>query len=154
MLRNPGGLVYGVIAIGTLLAAESPRRETYPETIGAVVVAILLYWLAHAYSEFTEHRLERSQALNLAILGRTLGHELSILGGAAAPLVAVLVCWAAGATVSTAVTAALWTSAAMILGIETVAGIRAKLTGRELAAQVGLGTVLGLLVITLRFILH
>jgi hypothetical protein len=42
----------------------------------------------------------------------------------------------------------------MILGIETVTGIRAKLTGRELAAQVGLGTVLGLLVITLRFILH
>ncbi len=154
MLPNAGAVVYGTITVGALLAAESAKGETYPETVGAVVLALLLYWLAHAYSEFTEHRLEQNQPLTLDGLVRALANELMIVAGAAIPLLAVLICWAAGTRLTSAVTDAVWTSAAMIVIIELVAGVRAELSGRELMAQTALGVLLGLLVIALNLILR
>ena len=44
MPTNPGRLVYGTIAVGALLAAESARQETYVETVFAVAITLLLYW--------------------------------------------------------------------------------------------------------------
>jgi len=54
---NPAGLIYGTIAVAALLAAESARRETYVETVGAVLITLLLYWLAHSYAGFTGERV-------------------------------------------------------------------------------------------------
>lgn len=146
--------MYGTITVGALLAAESAKRETYAGTVGAVVIAMLLYWLAHAYSDFTEHRLEESQPLTLVGLTRTLAHELMILAGAAIPLLALLIGWAAGVGLTNAVTAAIWTSGAMIVVVELVAGLRAELTARALVAQTATGALLGLLVIALKLVLH
>ena len=53
MPTNPAGLVYGTIAVGALLAAESARQETYTRTIIAVAIALILYWLSYSYAEFT-----------------------------------------------------------------------------------------------------
>ena len=47
--------------MAALLAAESARQETYPRTVGAVAITLILYWLAHSYSEFTGERLERGE---------------------------------------------------------------------------------------------
>src|ERR1019366_2743617 len=57
MPGNTWGLVYGTIAIGALLAAETAQSETYIETVGGVLIALVIYWLAHAYSEFTQSGL-------------------------------------------------------------------------------------------------
>jgi uncharacterized membrane protein YadS len=46
ILENPGDAVCGAIAVGALLAAETPRQETYAKTIAAVIITLLLYWLA------------------------------------------------------------------------------------------------------------
>ena len=135
--------MYGTITIGALFAAENAKRETYAATVGAVAIALLLYWLAHAYLEFTAHRLEDKQPLTLDALARTLVHELTIVVGAAIPLVVVLICWVAGVRVTSAVTAALWTSAAMILIEEVVAGVRAELSGGALIAQTIAGALSG-----------
>jgi hypothetical protein len=59
-------------------------------------------------------------------------------------------CWSS----STAVTTALYTSAVMVLLIEVVAGVRAKQSGRELAVQILVGAMLGLLIIALRLVVH
>jgi hypothetical protein len=154
MLPNAGAIVYGTITVGALLAAESAKRETYAATIGAVAIAMLVYWLAHADFVFTESRLEHNRPLTLASLARTLRHELIILAGAAMPLLALLICWVAGVGLRSAVTAAIWTSAAMIVVIEVVAGMRAERSARTLAAQAAVGLVFGLLVIVLKVILH
>lgn len=154
MLPNPGGVVYGTLTIGALLAAESAVRETYAATVGAVALAMLVYSLAHSYSEFAEHRLERKQPLTLPVLTRTLTHGLMVGVGAAVPLLALLICWAAGVDLTSAVDAAIWTSAAMIVLVEVVAGVRAELSGRALVVQIAAGAVFGLLVIALKLILH
>ena len=154
MSLNPVGLIYGTITVGALLAAESAQSETYLETVGAVVIALAIYWLARSYAEFTAQRLTRAEPLTLAALGRTMLHELSILIGAAIPLLTLLVWWATGASLGAAVTAAIWASAAVTALIELVAALRAKLTGVELVAQAALGVVLGLLVIAMKLVLH
>jgi hypothetical protein len=154
MLPNPGAVVYGTITIGALLAAESAKRETYADTVGAVAIAMLLYWLAHAYSEVIEHRLEEHQPLTLVGVRRALTHELMILAGAAIPLLELLIFWPAGVRLTVAVSAAIWTTGAIIVVVELVAGVRAKLSPRALIAQTAVGVLFGLLVIALKLLLH
>jgi Na+/H+ antiporter NhaC len=152
--RSPGAAIYGTITVGALLAAESAVSETYAETIAAVIITLLVYWLAHAYSDFTEYRLAHHQPLKLGSLTHTLRRQATIMVGALVPLCVLLGCWIATVPLTDAVNAAILTSAAMIVLIELTAGIRAQLSGRELAAQAAMGTLFGVLVITLRLVLH
>jgi hypothetical protein len=154
MFPDPAGAVYGTITVGALLAAESAHQETYLETVVAVVLTLVLYVLAHSYSEFAGHRLRAGEPLELEGYRRSFVREAAALPGAVVPLIAVLISWVAGASLSTAVSAAVWTSAGMVVVLELVAGIRAGEEGRELAGQVALGALLGLLVIALKLVLH
>jgi hypothetical protein len=154
MVANPAALVYGTIAVAALLAAESAQRETYAGTVTAVVVTLLLYWFAHSYAQFTGRRLQQSERFTVDGLAQTMRHELPVLIGATVPLAVLLAWWAAGARLTAAVSAAVWTSAGTILVIEVMVGLRLKLTGRDLVAQTALGALLGLLVVALRVLLH
>jgi len=154
MSPSPAGLVYGTIAIGALLTAESAQSETYAKSVGAVVVALLLYWFAYTYAEFTGQRLEKGEPFGFGELASAAVKELSVLIGASIPLLVLLIFWAAGAHLATAVNAAIWTSAAMIVIIELVVGLRAELSVRQLIIQTAFGAFLGLLILTLRIILH
>ncbi len=154
MLSDLSAAIYGLMTVGALLAAESADSETYAETVGAVAITMVVYWLAHSYAEFASDRLTEGESLRFSNLGRIMRHQVPILFGAAIPLVALLIDWAVGASLSTAVATALYTSAAMVVLIEIVAASRAQQTGRERVAQIALGAVLGLLIIALRLILH
>src|SRR5436305_2962579 len=112
MIPNTGGILYGTIMVGALLGAESARQQNYADTVGAVAIAMVLYWLVHAYTGYTERRVERGQPLTFGGLARTLAQELMILAGGVLPLLALLISWAAGASLSTAVNAGVYTSAA------------------------------------------
>jgi hypothetical protein len=154
ILDNPGDAVYGAIAVGALLAAETPRQETYAKTIAAVVITLLLYWLAHSYADLAGERLQSGGRLTARGLLATMLRELPILIGAAIPLVTLLLCWIAGTGLSAAVFAAVWTSAGIILAIELAAGLRGHLRGRQLFSQALVGAFLGSLIILLRGVLH
>ena len=154
MRANSAGAIYGTITVGAQLAAESAQRETYAETIGAVALAMVLYWLAHAYAGSAAKRLRDEQPLTAKAFARALAHELPMLAGAAVPLLALVVFGVAGAKLSTAVKAGLWTSAVVIALIEIVAAVRADAKGRELAGQIAIGVALGLLVLAINAVLH
>jgi hypothetical protein len=154
MSPNIGAAVYGLITVGALLAAEGTSRESYGDTVAAVAVALAVYWLAHGYAEFTARRLRDGERLTVAGFARTMVQELAILAGATLPLLAVLIAWAAGAGLGTAIEAAVWTAAGSIVVIEVISGLRAELGGRELLIQAAIGASLGLLVIVLRLLLH
>ena len=146
--------VYGTVSIGALLAAESVHEETYAATISGVGITLLIYVLIHAYSDYTGERLSNGEPLELGGLASTIASEGWLVVGAGIPLVALLICWALDASLSTAVTVAIWTSAAMVLILEVAAGVRAGESGRELGLQAAAGAVFGLLVIGLRIVLH
>jgi hypothetical protein len=152
--KNPAGTVYGTITVGALLAAESGLHDTYPETVGSVVVALVIYWLAHSYAELLGHRLAAGERLTARELGRALGRDWAIVRGAGAPLLALLVAWAVGAGQGAAITAALWTCAASLVAFELLAGLRARAQPAELALELCVGAAMGLGVIALRVILH
>jgi hypothetical protein len=146
--------VYGTISVGALLAAESAGQETYAETVVAVVLTLLLYVLAHTYSEYTAERLRREEPLSMIALAQTARAEAWLLPGAGVPLLAVLIGWVLGASLATSVTVAVWVSAAMVMVFETGFAIRAHEAGRDFVVQAGIGALLGLLVIALRYVLH
>jgi len=153
-MLNLGAAVYGTILVGALLAAESAVSETYAETIAAVLLALVIFWIAHAYSAFASWRLRQGEPVTVQGLLRAMSQESPLLIGAAVPLLALLIAGAAGARLTTAVNVAIWTSAAMIVVIEFVASRRSGSSGRALVFQTTVGALLGFLVIALKLILH
>jgi hypothetical protein len=152
--QNPAGAVYGIITIGALLAAESGRRETYPETVGSTAVALALYWLAHSYANALGQRLTAHKRLTFRTLWRAFIHDWTILRGAGIPLLTLLIAWATGAAQDTAADAAVWSAVASLLAFELLAGLRSRAKPAELLLEGCVGASMGLAILALRAILH
>jgi hypothetical protein len=152
--RYPAGVVYGLITVGALLAAESGLKDTYPETVGSTAIAMTLYWFAHAYADVLGLRLSEQRRVSWAELWHTFVQDWSIVRGAGLPLLALLVAWAVGATQTTAVTAGVWAVVASLIAFELAAGVLSKAKPIELAFDVSAGTTLGLGILVLRVLLH
>jgi hypothetical protein len=151
---NAAGVVYGVITVGALMAAESGRHESYADKIGSALIATLLYWLAHAYADLLGRRLATGERLTAGALGRALGHDWAIVRGAALPLLALVIAGLAGASQESGVTAALRTAVITVVVFEVVAGIRARSTPGELVLKAAVGVTMGLAILALKGILR
>jgi hypothetical protein len=151
---NAGGAVYGTVMVGVLLAAADTHREGYPETIGAAVVVLALYWLMSLYTHTLGNRLRTGGRLNLKLLWHSCAHELAIVEGAFVPVLALLIAWVAGATVASGVTVALWATALSVVILEVAAAWRARLRPHEVWLQAAVGAIMGLAIIALKLILH
>jgi hypothetical protein len=147
-------VIYGLILIGALLAAEGGSHESYPDTVASTVIAAALYWLSHSYATVLGRRLTLREELNPSALVRALGRDWGILRGAALPLVALVLAWASGAPLQTGVSAALWTTIASLIAFELFAGIRSRATSGELVLEVGVGAAMGLAILALKIVLR
>ena len=152
--ENPAGAVYGMIVIGALLAAESGRYESHADAVGSALIALGLYWLAHAYASVLGRRLATHERLTPSALGRALMHDRAIVRGAAIPLLALLLAWASGAGRETAVNVALWSTVTGLVAFELLAGIGSRTTPRELVLEVGVGIAMGVGIVALKVLLH
>jgi hypothetical protein len=152
--ENPARVIYGIIAIAALLAAESGLHESYLDTIASAAIAATLFWFAHAYAELLARRLELQEHLSVGAILRALAHESAILRGAMVPLAALVVGWIVGAQQQTAVTAALWVAVASLILFELVAGLRVRAGARELVLEGCAGAAMGVAVIALKIVLH
>jgi hypothetical protein len=83
-----------------------------------------------------------------------LAHELAVILGAFVPLAAVLVCWAAGAKLSTGVWIAVGVAIATIVATEIAIGLRSEHTGRELAIRTALGVLFGVAILGIKLLMH
>jgi hypothetical protein len=152
--HNPADSVYGLVAIGALLAAESGLHETYRDTVISAVVAAVLYWLLHAYSTVLGLRLTSQWRMSRTTIVRALAFHQPVLRGAAIPVAVLIVAWISGASQSTAVLVALWGVVVSLVGLELVAGIRVHAPPVELALEAGFGLAMGLGLLVLKIILH
>jgi hypothetical protein len=151
---NAAGVVYGVITVGALMAAESGRHESYVDLIASAVIATLLYWLAHAYADLLGRRLATGEPLTAATLARALAHDWAIVRGAALPLLALVIAWIVGASQEAGLTAALRTAVVTVVVFEVIAGMRAKSTPGELLLKAAVGVTMGLAILALKGILR
>jgi hypothetical protein len=152
--HNPGGAIYGTVTIGVLLAAEASRAETYSRTLDAIAAALFLYWLAHGYAHVAGRRLSEKESYTIGSVFVALGEELAILRGAAIPFLAVILCWLANARLSVGITAGIWSAVGVLLAIELIAGIRARLSFGALMVQTSVGALFGITILVLRSLLH
>jgi hypothetical protein len=152
--ENPAGVIYGIVMIGAVLAAESGLHDTYLETVGSAVLTVGVYWLAHAYADLLGQRLLMRTHLSTQTLLSALVHDWAIVRGTTPALLVLVISWAIGAPQSTAVLAAVWACAASIVIFELAAGLRAKSTPAELLLEACVGTIMGLSIVALRAILH
>jgi hypothetical protein len=152
--RNPAGVVYGLITVGALLAAESGLRDTYLETVGSTAIAVTLYWFAHSYADVLGLRLSEQRRVEWQELWHTFVQDWSIARGAGVPLLALLVAWALGASQATAVAAGVWTVVGSLIAFEVAAGVRSRAKPVELVLEVLVGATLGLGILALRVVLH
>jgi len=129
---NPGGVVYGTIAVGLLIAAEDPAVETYPKLVEGTIVAIALYWLAHSYAHILGQRFRTRRALSRPEIMSAFTRESTLVWGATTPLLALLASWF----------------------IEVIAGIRAGLSHMALAGNAIIGACLGAALFAIKIILH
>ena len=83
-------MVYGLLLIGAILAAEGGRHETYEMTLTATVVAALLAWLAHAYSTLFGRRIEESEHMTGACTAAAMRRDSVLLRGGGVPVVALV----------------------------------------------------------------
>jgi hypothetical protein len=151
---NAAGVVYGVITVGALMAAESGRHESYVDAIASAVFATLLYWLAHAYADLLGSRLDTGEHLTVRTLGRALAHDWAIVRGAAIPVLALVISWLLGASRESGVTAALRTAVVALVVFELLAGIRARSTPPELLLKAAVGVTMGIALLAVKGVLR
>lgn len=113
-----------------------------------------MYWLALSYAEDVEHRGSSNEHFSLRTFGHSALQQLPVLLGALCPSCVVLFCWAAGASVNTGISLAVWVAAGAIALTEVGLGLRTHLTGRDLFVQTAVGVLFGIAVIELRVLLH
>jgi hypothetical protein len=153
-LENAGGAIYGTVMIGVLFAAESSGSLGYPDTVAAALIVLALYWLTHLYTYTLGTRLRTGEPLSARVFWRSCIHELPIIEGALLPLLVLLVAWAAGASITTGVNIAVWTTAVSIIGLEVAAGWRSGLGLSRLLLQVCVGAAIGITIVGLKLLLH
>ncbi len=148
--ENPAGVVYGVILIGALMAAEAGLHDGYPETVGSAVLGIGIYWLAHSYSTMLGERLSGRDRLTRRGLARALAHDWAIVRGAVIPLLALLIAWVSGAPQSTGASIAVWAAIGCLVGFELLAGSRDGTHGGGRSLEAGIGIAMGLAILALK----
>jgi hypothetical protein len=151
---NAAGIVYGVITVGALMAAESGRHESFIDALVSAVLATLLYWLAHAYADLLGRRLDTRDRLTARALAQALAHDWAIVRGAAIPLLALVIAWAAGASREAGVTAALRTAVVAVIAFELLAGVRARSTPGELLLKGAVGVLMGIGILAVKGVLR
>jgi hypothetical protein len=151
---DPGGILYGVLSVATVIAAEGTRQETFAKLVAASIVTMVVYWIAHAYGRHWALRLHKAPDWSLKEIAVSLRFESSILMGAILPIAVLVITWIAGLGLETAVTAVLWTAAVEIVTLEVVPALRHHLRPKDLLVQTAVGVILGIGILALRLLLH
>jgi len=152
---NPTGVIYGTITTGALLVAESTRHETSLEAAAATTTLLSLYWLVHAYSSALGERLEQpGRRWTARHLGTVAVHELTLLKGAAIPLVVLIIAELGGAGPRDATTAAVLAAVLLLVVLEAIAALRCGLSTVALVVQITVSAVIGVAVLTLKIAIH
>jgi hypothetical protein len=147
---NPAAAVYGLITVGALLAAEGALHDTYLETVGSVLIAMSLYGFAHAYSNLLGRRIAAGARLERMAPVTVIMDGVDVLKGGSLPLLTLLLAWAIGISLATAVTAAIWTAVASLIALEIATGIRARAGALELLLDAAVGAAMGLGILALK----
>jgi hypothetical protein len=124
--------IFGTVLTGSIVAAEGAAGAAETPIVGAVVVSLVVFWLAHVYATLMSRHVETRRSITMGDARVAAREMLPILEAGLIPVLALIVVRAAGASVQTAVVAALACSIVELLVIGLVLARHSGFRGWQL----------------------
>ena len=150
---HPAGLVYGLVVLGSVLAAESVHSSGGIRDIIAAVTVLFVYWLAHTYADLMGRRYKQTVPLTWKDAREVARHEWAIMRGAMIPVAAMLIAVVFGASSWHIDEVGIITDVGMLMLFAVVGGIRANLSRPALVVQACLALTFGVFIAAVRAVL-
>ncbi|MCK9929977.1 hypothetical protein MXD62_22895 [Frankia sp. Mgl5] len=171
---HPRHAVYGTVLAAGLIAAQDPDQDSAAEIIAAVATTMVVFWLAHGYAHAIGHRVRRDTGDGIGRVAdrragagagadagfgwsgarRALVENWPMVRASFLPLAVLAVARAAGASVSDAQEAALWTSLLLLCAWGLFSGRAGGLRRWRLAGYTAGIALLGIVLIGLEVAIH
>jgi len=151
--RDPGRRraagIYGAIITAAILDVAGGRLSTEALVI-AVVVTLLVYWLAEEYAEILGEQAEGGTLPGWTYIRNALAATWPMVSSSYLPLLALVVARVAGASALTAANVGLVAAILLLIVHAWSAGRAARLRGWQLLAATSIAAGLGLVMILLK----
>jgi len=147
--RRRAAGIYGTIITAAILDTAGGRLSTEALVI-AVVVTLLVYWIAEEYAEVLGEQAADGRLPGWAYIAGALAATWPMVSAAFAPLLALILARLAGATPLEAANAGLAVAVVLLAFHGWRAGLAAQLHGWQLFAACSIAAALGLIMILLK----
>ncbi len=145
--------VYGTIVSGSVMAV-SAGQSTVGKTTLAVIVTLLVYWLAESYAHLVAIRVVGVSPARRAHARHRLASSWRLVTASFVPLAAMLLAALAGADNRDAVLVGLLCTTVLLGVVGWIAARRSGLHGLAVVASTLASGMIGLTLIALKFALH
>ena len=146
--RHRAASIYGAIVTAAILAAGGELSTT--ALVIAVVVTLLVYWVAEEYAEVLGEQTEGGCLPTRASIRGMLASTWPMVSASYAPLLALVLARVAGASALTAANVGLGLAIALLTIHGWSAGRVARLRGRQLLLSTSVAAALGIVMILLK----
>ena len=147
--RRRAAGIYGAIITAAILDATGSRRSTEALVI-AVVVTLVVYWLAEEYAELLGEQVEAGKLPTWARIREALAETWPMVSASFVPLLALVVARLAGATELTAANVGLVAAVVLLVFHGWSAARASHLRGRQLLLTTAIAVALGVAMIALK----
>jgi hypothetical protein len=149
--RRRASGIYGAIVTAAILAAAGGQLRTAGLAV-AVVVTLVVYWVAEEYAEMLGAQAARGELLSRGHVRAELAATWPMVSASYGPVVTLLVARLAGVSDAAAADIALGAAILLLVGHAWAAARAARLRGRQLAAATCAAAVLGVAMILLKHV--
>jgi len=147
--RRRAASIYGAIITAAIIAAVGGKLSTVALVI-AVVVTLLVYWVAEEYAEVLGEQAEGGRLPTWTSIRGMLTSTWPMVSASYAPLIALVLARAAGASALTAANVGLVLAVLLLTFHGWSAGRAAGLHGRQLFFSTSVAAMLGIVMILLK----
>lgn len=147
--RRRAAGIYGAIITAAILDTAGSRMPTDALVI-AVVVTLVVYWLAEEYAELLGEQVDAGQLPTWARVREALAETWPMVSSSFAPLIALVIVRVAGASALTAANAGLVVAIVLLVIHGWSAGRASRLRGRQLLLTTSIAAAVGLVMIALK----
>jgi hypothetical protein len=151
--RRRAAGIYGTIVTAAVIAAAGSQLGTAALAV-AIVVTLLVYWLAEQYAELLGEETHGGRLPSATSVRVSLAAGWPMVTASYLPVATLLVARVLGASAYVAALVALIVAIVLLVLHAHAAGRAAGLTGRRLVAITGMAGLLGLAMIALKTFLH
>jgi hypothetical protein len=147
--RHRAASIYGAIITAAIIAASGDELPTVPLVV-AVVVTLIVYWVAEEYAEVIGEQAEGGRLPTWASIRGMLASTWPMVTASYAPLLALVLAHLVGASGPTAANVGLGIAIAALTFHGWSAGRAAQLHGHRLVLATSVAAALGVVMILLK----